>query len=217
MTELVCRPDSPLPTIYDETYYARFSAPSLVTERTCTRALAIADAAGAAAGSRVLDYGCGLGALTGAFNHLGFEATGLDVSPYAVANPVPEAQGCVERLNEQGLGALPPDSFDFAVSKDVFEHVPEQEVPERCDELLRLAPIAVLIIPTVDETGTFIIPHYDTDPTHITRLTEEEWPVLLDKSQASVQVYPELTPKVRRADKVAGTMCVLLGRTQLLF
>jgi len=60
---------------------------------TMSRARAIADTANVPAHGRILDYGCGLGALTVAFSRLGYEAVGVDPSSHAIEHALPEARG----------------------------------------------------------------------------------------------------------------------------
>jgi hypothetical protein len=150
--------------------------------------------------------------MTAAFNTLGYDALGVDPSPCAIANALPEAGPHVSLLDSPNLDEYATGSFDLALAKDVFEHVPREEVPKLSDELLRVARQLLLVIPIAGEDGKFIFDLYERDPTHVTRLTSKMWMQVLALSSAEVQTCPDLTPKIRRSDKVAGTLSILLSK-----
>jgi cyclopropane fatty-acyl-phospholipid synthase-like methyltransferase len=183
-------------------------------QQTVPRAHAMAETATITAGDKVLDYGCGLGAMTAAFNHLGFDTTGVEASHAALENTLPEAAGLVHQLTPGGLKIFGDNLFDLAVAKDVFEHIPESEIPRLSRELLRVAEKLLLVIPVVNEKGKFIFDLYEQDPTHITRLTPDEWLKFFDSFHPGVEECPDLTPKIRRSDKVMGTTCILLSQIE---
>jgi len=176
---------------------------------TMSRAQAIASAAGVPDGGRVLDYGCGLGALTAAFSRLGYDAVGVDSSPHAIEHALPEARDLVLPLNQQVLSGFEAKTFDLVVAKDVFEHIPQHQLHDVADHLLWLGNQIMAIIPLVGEDRKFIFPLYEDDPTHVTRLTRDEW--LGFFPYTFVEDRQDLTPKVRRADKVASTLCMQLA------
>jgi SAM-dependent methyltransferase len=178
--------------------------------RTLSRAQAVLLSGGVATGELVIDYGCGLGAMTLAFNRLGCPAVGVEQSPWAVANALPEARRYVQALGDTGMTGFRDGSFGLAFSKDVLEHVPEDQIPGLCEELLRVADQAIFVIPTVGKDRRFIFGTYENDPTHVTRLTAPEWLGFLG-SFASVEELPELTRRIRRPDKIEGTVSVLVS------
>ncbi|MET0779831.1 MAG: class I SAM-dependent methyltransferase [Candidatus Saccharimonadales bacterium] len=182
-----------------------------LNDLTVSRAQAIAETAGLSPGDSILDYGCGLGAMTAAFKTLGYDACGVDPSRCAVDNVLTAAKPNVRLLDESSLSGYDDNSFGLALAKDVFEHVPSDEIPELTRQLLRVAARLLLVIPTVGNDGRFIFNLYERDPTHITRLTGQAWLALLAASGAMVQECSYLTPKIRRPDKVAGTLSVLLS------
>jgi len=186
---------------------------NFIPERDVHRAQAIADAAGVPAGGRILDFGCGLGTMTVAFNSLGYQAVGVDPSPDAIKNALPQARGLVRQLDHTGLSNFPNDSVDLVLAKDVFEHIDERRLHDLADELICIGGKVLAIIPVVDEDRRFIFDLYERDKTHITRLTRNEWLGFFPHSD--VTDCKELTPKVRRADKVVGTLCLLLEETDM--
>jgi ubiquinone/menaquinone biosynthesis C-methylase UbiE len=106
---------------------------------TARAADALLDAAGVGAGTRVLDVGCGPGAVVAAALARGAEPTGVDVAPGMLAEARRRHPGVT--LIEADLVDLPlPDgAFPAAVGNFVFNHLPE---PERAAAELRrvLAP-----------------------------------------------------------------------------
>jgi SAM-dependent methyltransferase len=179
--------------------------------RTLDRAQAMADALELQPGDHVLDYGCALGAFTLAFQRLGFPATGVDPSPCAIEHALPAARPLVQQLGGAGLGVFSAGTYAGVVAKDVYEHIPESAIGPTTQELLRVAGRLLLVIPTVGADGKFIFPAYEDDPTHITRRTGRGWFALMESFGFTVTARPDITPRIRRADKVAGTACMVVS------
>ena len=89
------------------------------------------EAAERAPGLQLLEVGCGLGLELAKLARLGFQVTGLDLAPSAVAF-------CNEHLKRQGLGGeavvgnaeqmdFPDESFDVVYSSGVIQHTPSIE------------------------------------------------------------------------------------------
>ena len=69
---------------------------------------------------KIVDFGCGRGDYLHAFRGLGFEPTGLDISP-SIEHL---SDYTVEKMNfEEDEFPFPKESFDFAFSKSVIEHL----------------------------------------------------------------------------------------------
>lgn len=81
-------------------------------------------------GTRVLDFGCGSGALVAAFGELGLDAFGADVEK-CWDDSVPESRLRVIARDPYRI-PFPDDYFDLVTSTSVFEHVgnPEQSFAE---------------------------------------------------------------------------------------
>ena len=209
MTEI-----STYPTLYDTDYYLNEDGtprPGFGFDdvRTVQRAEAMLQAAQVPAGGSVLDFGCGIAGLTLGFRRAGADAVGVDTSPYAIENALPEARPYVQTLGHAGLSVYGINKFDLVILKDVIEHVRKEKIPDLIRELSRIARRQLFIIPTTNEQGSFIFPPYNDDPTHVTRLTATAWPQLIAQGGVSVEPKPDLTPQIRRPDKVRGTISVL--------
>lgn len=176
---------------------------------TLSRALAIARACNVPPDGRILDYGCGLGAMTLAFSKLGYDAVGVDPSPHALEHSLPEARKLIQPLTRETLLEFEKRPFDLIVAKDVFEHIDERQLHDTTDRLLCLGKQIMAIIPLADMDGKFLFPLYENDPTHITRLTRDWWQGFF--AYSVVEDCTELTPLVRRPDKVESTICLRLA------
>jgi len=73
--------------------------------------------------SSVLEVGCGMGNFVRAFNRIGVEAWGLDISRHAVENCHPEIRGRILWGDLSKSETLPKRRFDLVIGYDVFEHV----------------------------------------------------------------------------------------------
>ena len=92
----------------------------------------------------VLELGCSSGSFVALMRHAGYEASGVEMSPWVVAFgketfDVPVSIGPVESLD------FPPSSFDVIALMDVLEHLPDPEATMRyCLQLLK--PDGLLLI-----------------------------------------------------------------------
>jgi 2-polyprenyl-3-methyl-5-hydroxy-6-metoxy-1,4-benzoquinol methylase len=87
--------------------------------------------------ARVLDVGCAHGGFVALLRALGYDATGLELSPWVVDFArqqfgVPMLLGPIEEQN------LPEASFDLLVLNDVLEHLPDpQATMKQCARLVK--------------------------------------------------------------------------------
>lgn len=132
----------------------------------------------------ILDYGCAKGFLIKALHLKGFSNTfGCDVSKYAVENADKDVKNFITLLDsktnmyEQFNGKV----FDLVISKDVFEHIPLDDLPEILFQLSTISKKLFLAIPLGDESNRFIIPEYHNDASHVTIITDRNWLDLFQK------------------------------------
>jgi 2-polyprenyl-3-methyl-5-hydroxy-6-metoxy-1,4-benzoquinol methylase len=133
--------------------------------------------AGIGAGNRIVDVGCGDGALAGlAQRRLGVDVAGIDPSEAAIA--LAREQFTRHGLRGEFLAGSaysidrPDETFDGAVCADVIEHVRE---PERLlGEIHRvLRPNGVLVL-----TTPLRITEHPVDPFHVQEWFHEEFSAL---------------------------------------
>jgi SAM-dependent methyltransferase len=105
----------------------------------------------ATAGSICLDYGCGDGRrYAGNLQALGVSYRGFDISPDAVRR-ARELGITAELLASDGRTSLEPDSCDWAICFEVFEHLLEPEVALR--EIKRVLKPSGVLIASVPNAG----------------------------------------------------------------
>lgn len=99
-----------------------------------------------APGSRVLDIGCGDGALMAALrDEKGCDARGLEIDPANVSKAVAKGLSVVQGDADTDLSAYPDASFDYAVLSQTLQttHRPDIMV----DQLLRIGKQAFVSFP----------------------------------------------------------------------
>jgi 2-polyprenyl-3-methyl-5-hydroxy-6-metoxy-1,4-benzoquinol methylase len=99
---------------------------------------------------RLLDVGCAIGILVDLARRRGWDAQGVDISPYAVGEC--RARGLPVHRGDLFSARLPSETFDVAVLDDTIEHVPDPRA--LIAELRRvLVPGGLLTMNTPNEAG----------------------------------------------------------------
>jgi len=97
-------------------------------------------------GSRVLDIGCGDGALMAALrDNKGCDARGLEIDPVNVASAVAKGLSVVQGDAGSDLATYPDDSFDYAILSQTLQttHRPDTML----EQLLRIGKQAFVSFP----------------------------------------------------------------------
>lgn len=103
-------------------------------------------AAEVAPGSRVLDVGCGDGALMVALrDHKQVDARGIEIDPRNVAAAVSHGLSVVQGDADADLQHYPDDSFDYAILSQTLQSTRSPDRVMR--DLLRIAPHAFVSFP----------------------------------------------------------------------
>jgi SAM-dependent methyltransferase len=134
--------------IYDSEYYATtVEGPAVRSAKTISNSIFVEFAP-----KRVVDIGCGTGALLEAFRERGCEVFGLEYSDTAL-------KYCSTRHLNVAKFDLERDlikndwRFDVAVSMEVAEHLPEKIADRYVDALTRMAPIIVFTAAPPGQAG----------------------------------------------------------------
>jgi 2-polyprenyl-3-methyl-5-hydroxy-6-metoxy-1,4-benzoquinol methylase len=112
--------------------------------------------------STVFDAGCAMGFLVEALRQRGIDASGLDVSEYAISQVDPSvAEHCRVGSLTEPLGGR----FDLITCIEVLEHIPPDEIDQAIDNLCAAAD-KLLISTTPGDFG---------EPTHFNVNPPENW------------------------------------------
>jgi SAM-dependent methyltransferase len=169
-----------LSNFYDKKYYEDGIASGKscyvnyrwIPELTIPMAYYIIKELGLKTGDQVLDYGCGKGYVTKALRLLGIDARGVDVSEYAVGQADPDTRDFVALITDDH--PVPwRQKFDWIITKDVLEHVPDQPLNMFLENYSSLANNMWHVIPLGDN-GVFRIPEYHLDRSHV-QINDESW------------------------------------------
>lgn len=124
---------------------------------------------------RVLDVGCGPGALMYLLHELGVEADGIDFAPASRALAPPAVRdriviGSVDEVH------VPDRAYDLVICREVFEHLTVLQVRRTveaiCRASSRFAYVTTRFHPEPDGLLDFTT-QFDVDPTHITLLNKD--------------------------------------------
>jgi 2-polyprenyl-3-methyl-5-hydroxy-6-metoxy-1,4-benzoquinol methylase len=128
-------------------------------------------------GQRLLDAGCGDGFLSSRLAQLGFEVSGADYSQRAVAFAkmfVPNGDFHCLDLRDLNTRLQWQGAFDYAVSVEVLEHIPEENQLHVCRNLagvLKDGGRLIISVPSKDMRGSYThYKHFDLD--EITELVQ---------------------------------------------
>jgi SAM-dependent methyltransferase len=117
----------------------------------------------------ILDLGCGRGEHMAVFSDLGFEPSGVDISPKAPDLAGNRFDVKVANLEKDPL-PFPDEQFDFLFSKSVIEHTKDPVTfLKKGFKALKPGGIAVIMVPSWEHSywGPFYLDH-----THITPFTQ---------------------------------------------
>ena len=125
--------------------------------------------------SNVLDYGCSKGYLVKAFRLNSIFAYGCDISEYAIENVDDSVKDYCKLITDGKLIPFQDNKFDWLISKDVLEHLSEENIDLLLTEAKHNVSKMFHVIPLGDKNNQFIIPEYHDDPSHITIKNKEWW------------------------------------------
>jgi SAM-dependent methyltransferase len=144
-----------------------------VPELTIPMAMTMIDLLGIKRDQSVLDFGCAKGYLVRALRMLYRDAWGVDISDYALKHVDPEV-----KMYCHPVSALRRE-FDFCIAKDVFEHIPVDELKGVLESIN--AKILFAIIP-LGGKGKYFAEANNFDKSHVTCQSDDWWEDCLNKA-----------------------------------
>jgi SAM-dependent methyltransferase len=123
----------------------------------------------------VLDFGCAKGFLVKAFRLLGISSYGVDVSEYAINTCDPQVKDIVHLIEHPDeIQKYFPQKFDFILAKDVFEHIPYEQIGTVMTVLRKIGKTLFCVVP-LGNGIKYNIPDYELDKTHIIKEDLRWW------------------------------------------
>ena len=120
-------------------------------------------------GDTVLDFGCSRGYTVKALNRLGVDATGYDISEWAITHCDPEVVGKVHNHIQH-------PHYDYILAKDCFEHIQQPELARIVEDLLFRLDKVLVIVPLSDFSDwPYVRKEDNQDSTHVIRWPLQEW------------------------------------------
>ena len=140
-----------------------------MARRNIKEAFAFIDTLSLDESSYVLDVGCAKGNLVRALRMLNIPADGCDISKYALKFAPYHCWNCTETQSwDKHAG-----QYTHVIIKDVLEHLTKKELPEMLNNITKVAPKIMCVIPMGD-SGKYRIPEYHTEISHLI-IEDEEW------------------------------------------
>jgi len=123
---------------------------------------------------KILDYGCSMGYLVKAFRILDIQAFGSDISEYALKMADLDVREFCGRVTDKSINPF-GFQFDWIISKDVLEHLDEECIDFFLADSINYTDKMFHVIPLAAKAGTFVVPNYHEDISHIQIQTREWW------------------------------------------
>ena len=125
---------------------------------------------------RVLDVGCGPGALLFLLQEQGILADGVDFSASCLELAPPEVRDRIRIGTTADPGLFADGTYDLVVCREVFEHLTVLQVRETVRNLCRISSRYVYVTTRFhpDPAGLLdVTTQFDVDPSHITLLNKD--------------------------------------------
>lgn len=123
-----------------------------------------------------IDVGCSRGYYVRGLRETGMKAFGYDVSEWAIANSDPVVAEWVS-------SALPRRAFDWALLKDVCEHIERSDLIcliNRLHETITKGMLFIVPLARISG-GKYVRQEDEMDVTHVNRWTMEDWICFLEE------------------------------------
>ena len=125
------------------------------------------------------------------FEWLWVNTYGVDISDFAIKNCLPDVTNKVKVIKNNLKEALKKlkfnrKNFDWVISKDVFEHIPQKDLKQILKQLTKITKNLFVIVPLGDKSK-YRIKQYHLDITHVIIKNEHWWTKLFENNGFKVQ------------------------------
>ena len=124
---------------------------------------------------RVLDLGCGPGALMHLLYELGVDVEGIDFAESSRALATPEVRDRIV-IGNTFEPIKPSDSYDLVICREVLEHLTVFQVKKTVENMVRMTSRYVYCTTRFHPDPATLVDfttQFDVDPTHITLLNKD--------------------------------------------
>lgn len=126
--------------------------------------------------TRVIDLGCGPGALMHLLQELGVEADGIDYNETSLELATPEVRDRITIGDAADSTVLPGASYDLVICREVLEHLTVLEVRKAVANMVRLSSKFIYVTTRFHPNPGDLLDFNqkdDLDPSHITMLNKD--------------------------------------------
>ena len=125
---------------------------------------------------RVLDLGCGPGALMHLLWELGVDVEGIDFTPSSPQLATPEVRDRITVGDVTDPTLKPAGAFDLVISREVLEHLTVLQVKQAVANMVRMTSKFIYVTTRFHPTPASLLDfttQFDVDPSHITLLNKD--------------------------------------------
>jgi ubiquinone/menaquinone biosynthesis C-methylase UbiE len=125
---------------------------------------------------RVLDLGCGPGALMHLLSELGVEVEGIDFAESSPKIATPEVKNRITVGDVADATLKPANAYDLVISREVLEHLTVLQVKQAVANMVRMTRKFVYVTTRFHPSPSTLLDFNqkdDLDPSHITLLNKD--------------------------------------------
>jgi SAM-dependent methyltransferase len=126
--------------------------------------------------TRVLDLGCGPGALMHLLHEIGVDADGIDYNQHSLQLATPEVKDRIAIGDATDHTLKPANSYDLVICREVLEHLTVLEVKKAVANMARMTSRFIYVTTRFHPSPSTLLDFNqqdDLDPSHITMLNKD--------------------------------------------
>ena len=125
---------------------------------------------------KVLDLGCGPGALMHLLWELGVDVDGIDFTPSSKDLATPQVRGRIVVGEVTDPTLKPANAYDLVICREVLEHLTVLQVKQAVSNMVRLTSRFIYVTTRFHPSPSSLLDfttQFDVDPSHITLLNKD--------------------------------------------